>query len=621
MLNIPESVKTLFQMDGVFKNFRVHFPNGEHADLTNSDIVSESVKFTESICSKEVFQFGLSERSQIEFECVNMPNIYGVTIECGIEIDTSSLTASEIADIQSGTYDGALVLEADSDIGFGYYRIPYGVFVVQSCPRSHGAMYRRRVTAYSLYPIEEKNVFGGLFQSVTPFENVKLSMPALNAVLGKNELEKTALRTDVTTGVPVVGYFYNSNKHSIAVNIDNVSSYRRIYVGGDFSVVNYQTDYEKYEYFGRCVAEMLDNAGIDILYDKNGEKKFTDTESAMRAYMPEIFAPVVKYRTIIATQSETTNERDTSYSTPIYSGVLTPVFSYGGKGVVSDSTTFKYNKIFYSASYAWMLEGLTSLWKVTVSDYTTGDTIATITYSPTEKFPTAPNFTCTYIDGFRYRQNTDEPTALLISPTLTIPNAIRQDGGKTGTGYSYANAFSWKNAVDGLLELNAQFGRFARDGEFERIEIDRSNPIQISASEYSEVWWDDYSIDGVGLITYRFGNNDTVAYSIGAGGSEYDMTSNYLLEHYVTDDTETAIGQIQALLDSYFVPKLDDLRYLPADGEMIGLPYLEAGDYIEIASGSGETIGTYILSRTISGIQNLTDSIESKGGEVLNNGS
>ena len=152
MLNIPESIKTLFKTDGVFKNFRVHFPNGEHADLTNSDIVSESVKFTESVCKKEVFQFGLAERPSIEFEAVNIPNIYGVRIECGIEIDISSLTAQQIADIQSGSYDGTLVLEADSDIGFGYYRIPYGIFIVESCPRSHGAMWRRKITAYGKSP-------------------------------------------------------------------------------------------------------------------------------------------------------------------------------------------------------------------------------------------------------------------------------------------------------------------------------------------------------------------------------------------------------------------------------------------------------------------------------------
>ena len=90
MLTVPATIQTLFKTDGIRKNFRVHFPNGENADLTNADIVQESVTFTESVCSQNVFQFGLSERSEIDFECVGVQNIYGMTIECGIEIDTSS---------------------------------------------------------------------------------------------------------------------------------------------------------------------------------------------------------------------------------------------------------------------------------------------------------------------------------------------------------------------------------------------------------------------------------------------------------------------------------------------------------------------------------------------------
>ena len=46
MLNIPESVKNLFKTDGVRKNFRVRFPDGELPDITNSSIVQESVRFT-----------------------------------------------------------------------------------------------------------------------------------------------------------------------------------------------------------------------------------------------------------------------------------------------------------------------------------------------------------------------------------------------------------------------------------------------------------------------------------------------------------------------------------------------------------------------------------------------
>ena len=149
MLNIPDAIKTLYQQDAIRKNFRVVFPNGELPDITNSNIVADSVKFTESLCSQEILKFGLAEASMVEFETVGIVNMYGYKIQCFEEIDTSSLDAATIAAIQNlQEQDGEIILEAASDIGFGFYRISLGTFWVESCPRSKGAMQNRRVTAY-----------------------------------------------------------------------------------------------------------------------------------------------------------------------------------------------------------------------------------------------------------------------------------------------------------------------------------------------------------------------------------------------------------------------------------------------------------------------------------------
>lgn len=113
MLNVPNSIKALYQTDGVRKNFRVHFPNGEFSDITNSNVVQESVKFTESLCSQSTFKFGLAEASVLEFETVGVGNMFGMTIEASMEIDTSSLSAADISAIQADEGDGSLVLAAD----------------------------------------------------------------------------------------------------------------------------------------------------------------------------------------------------------------------------------------------------------------------------------------------------------------------------------------------------------------------------------------------------------------------------------------------------------------------------------------------------------------------------
>ena len=151
MLNIPTAIKALYLTEGrpdIRKNFRVTFPNGEYPDINGDQILSESVKFTESIMSQSSFRFGLAEAPQIQFEVIGAGNMLGMTIDCFHEIETTSLSAADIAAIQAGTWDGELVLEADSDLGFGFFRIPLGEFFVDKCPRNHGAMTHRRVVAY-----------------------------------------------------------------------------------------------------------------------------------------------------------------------------------------------------------------------------------------------------------------------------------------------------------------------------------------------------------------------------------------------------------------------------------------------------------------------------------------
>lgn len=98
MLDIPEEVKNLFRQDSITKNFRVHFPNGERADLTNDNVVSESVQFTESLCSQENLKFGLCEASVLEFETIDVENISGCEITAGIEIDITGTDVSAYID-------------------------------------------------------------------------------------------------------------------------------------------------------------------------------------------------------------------------------------------------------------------------------------------------------------------------------------------------------------------------------------------------------------------------------------------------------------------------------------------------------------------------------------------
>lgn len=86
MLNIPEEIKNLFKTDGVRKNIRIHFPNGEREDITNDNILKDSFSFSERLCSRDSLKFGLCEANTLEFECFDVGNIKGFEIEASVEL-------------------------------------------------------------------------------------------------------------------------------------------------------------------------------------------------------------------------------------------------------------------------------------------------------------------------------------------------------------------------------------------------------------------------------------------------------------------------------------------------------------------------------------------------------
>jgi hypothetical protein len=150
----------------------------------------------------------------------------------------------------------------------------------------------------------------------------------------------------------------------------------------------------------------------------------------------------------------------------------------------------------------------------------------------------------------------------------------------------------------------------------------------MSTDEYSTLWWDEYDIAPIGSVTLTYMDIDlneeqTITYEFGDGISEYDMTDNYLLKNLAVsknDLTNQTVEEfVTGLLDTYFIPNITDIAFTPVQLSSLGLPYLEAGDYLEIDDGNGGTVGTYIMSRTLSGVQFLEDDIESKGGEIIGN--
>lgn len=592
MLNVPTEVQALFKADSVFKNFRVHFPNGENADLNNEEIVSESVSFTESICSAQVFQFGLSERSEIEFECVGVQNIYGMTIECAIEICVDSLGATWISDHAPTGNEDFLDLQVCTYDGRNMYRVPYGRFIVESCPRSQGAMKHRRVTAYSV---------AGDKAELTASTLAKFAMVTSDETIKQNMLLLAAEQMKSVTGLTLTETVLGSSAFTVTTTEETLPLYE---TGGI------------YAYRDTLRATVTRLTLTDQTAIQGISKLLRFTSDANLSFFDDVSAYMKEHYPSYATDAEMFWKVRLHYSPDISASVANNVF------LDSDDSLYVYP--YYGEAQKPELSFVTAVTNMRITRISEGSQSTVIS------FGNAGTFITDY--ALNVYELTDTAQALMnITVKGTGYESITIGVGEKQNYYSYTDTLNATDLYNGFLELFGSFGKVSRSGEIETVVISQSEPVAMTPAEYSELWWDEYDVESVGTVTYKYYDTPTSSELVGTytltggGASTYQMNNNYaLLNLSVTPTeagTETVAEFVNQILASLFVPKLPDINFTPVTLDAIGLPYIEAGDYLEIDDADDGTVGTYVLSRTLSGIQVLTDSIESKGGEVLGNGS
>lgn len=178
-----------------------------------------------------------------------------------------------------------------------------------------------------------------------------------------------------------------------------------------------------------------------------------------------------------------------------------------------------------------------------------------------------------------------------------------------------------------LCQINGRFGQFGRDKKFHYIQLaqaieglypaddlypsDTLYPRESNASE--EVLKSVYS-----AISYQPFHTDwiTKVSIIGKDGAIQGQAGNTSGDDFYIADNKLAwgLGNIsqaaQAILN-----EVQGARYTPADIDAKGLPYLECGDII-LANTRRNVITTYILERTLKGIQALTDTFGSDSDQA-----
>ena len=590
MLNIPNSIKALFKADESHKNFRVHFPGGEYPDITNDNIVQESVHFTESVCSQDTFKLGTFESSVLEFEAVDVPNLYGLTIEAGIEIDTSSLSAGEISSIQGNPGDGTLVLLADSDLGYGFYRIPLGIFVVNDCPRDHQAKSHRTFTCYSTF---------------------------IEKPLSEVVKDRTPIRIGSGSYIPFAHWLVFAN-NSFKIS----DMYSDWYVAETKNWSDFGADLSKTGTIDinstKRVQYSLTYKQYEFTYDSGSNTLYSGLFNILMGDMP--YAP---YADDLATLSGETTANLKSLLSILDPHVIFDDYS----ALLSNRAYWHTLKYAEERIYPWTyIYARPCIWlpvsyTLTYQEYQSGSwvTVDTLTYDPGMNLGTYPSIQ-------RYAVNyTPLDAELKLNYYLNGQSAPAADGyGNTSLGV-LSDDYDWRGLVEGFLEVQGYFARPSRlpsisgDSAWDIVSLTMSNPVSVVPGEYSFCWWNDAALDTIGTVYYPSEGSAAVHYINQGGSSAYNMTENWLLENlYATTAYNTAKYYVEYFFGQKFrYNGAKVLQYYPIDMEMQGWPWMQAGDYLEITTEDGETVGTYVMRMEIQGIQNLRATINSETGEVV----
>lgn len=189
-----------------------------------------------------------------------------------------------------------------------------------------------------------------------------------------------------------------------------------------------------------------------------------------------------------------------------------------------------------------------------------------------------------------------------------------------------ATYITGKDILNSVLEANGCFGHFGRDGKFHFIYLEQSiqglyprndlypsddlyprdpKSTRIGKSFYISAEYEDYLVKSIDGLQIREKEND-IGVIVGGTSNPYIIEDNFL---FYGKGTEELTGIANNILS-----KIRGIVYRPFTADCKGKPCLEVGDAIRIPTRY-EIIESYILSRTLKGIQALRDSLEAQGEE------
>ena len=227
---------------------------------------------------------------------------------------------------------------------------------------------------------------------------------------------------------------------------------------------------------------------------------------------------------------------------------------------------------------------------------------------------------------FAYFGIVQKETAL-VNDGMIVNKTLLADQTDSESVITEESEISGKTVIEAICEINGVFGNINRDGEFEYIELKEiidplypadnlypaddlfpRDPNTISMTgNYITFDYEDFQSKEITQIEIRPAD-DSAGAIVGTSGNNYVISGNFL----VSDKSGAELSQIAANTLSI----IRKAAYTPLiSSEVVGNPCIELGDPIRFNT-TREIVESYVLQRTLTGIQNKRDSIVSPGTET-----
>lgn len=215
----------------------------------------------------------------------------------------------------------------------------------------------------------------------------------------------------------------------------------------------------------------------------------------------------------------------------------------------------------------------------------------------------------------------------LINDSMTVNKTIVATQTDDSSAVTEESAISGKTVVTAICEINGCFGNINREGKFEYVFLKAITSALYPAEDlfpsdsvfpsdantesmtghYITFDYEDFKSKAITQIEIKTSEDNTGAI-VGTAGNNYSITGNFL----VSDKTGAELEQIANNL----LPIMKQAVYTPIKScTCVGNPCLTIGEPIRFNT-TREIVETYLLQRTLTGVQSKRDSISAQGTQT-----